>query len=87
MWVKVSGPNRFLRIVIDRQKADSDVDLMASIGHGLQHAIEALIEPAVTNGHELYHFFSRYAPTDSSRFATTAALNAGVDIRHELRVR
>ena len=87
MWVKVSGPHRFLRIVVDRQTADSDVDLMGSIGHELQHALEALTEPALTNGHKLYHFFNRYAPTDSNRFETMAALNAGDSVRYELRVR
>ena len=39
----------------------------------------------VTNGHQLYHFFSRYAPTDNSRFETTAAINAGNAVRDELR--
>jgi 3-dehydroquinate synthetase len=29
-------------VLVDRQRADSDVDLMGSIGHELQHAIEAL---------------------------------------------
>jgi len=36
-----AGGNRYLRVLVDRQRADSDVDLMGSIGHELQHAIEA----------------------------------------------
>jgi hypothetical protein len=42
MWMQVSGPNRFVRIVINRSKADRDVDVMGSLGHELQHAIEVL---------------------------------------------
>src|SRR5580700_2599927 len=50
MWMHVSGPNRFVRIVITRSKADPDLEVMGSLGHELQHAIEVLSEPAVTNG-------------------------------------
>jgi len=57
MWMQSSGQNRFLRVLVDRQRADSDVDLMGSIGHELQHAIEALSDVAVVNGTMLYQFF------------------------------
>jgi len=86
MWVGVSGPNRFLRILVDRRKADSDVDFMGTIGHELQHALESLSERAVTDGHTLYHFFGRYAPTDGNRFETAAAIDVGEAVRLELRV-
>ena len=87
MWMLVSGPDRFLRVLVDRQKADSAVELTGLIGHELQHVIEALSEPAVTNGAMLYNFFRRYAPTDDNRFETTAAVNAGNTIRDELRTK
>ena len=57
MWMKVSGANRFLRVLVDRKKADSDVDFMGSIGHELQHAIEALSQSSIRDGAQLYNFF------------------------------
>ena len=70
MWMSVSGPYRFLRILVDRQKAHSDVDFMGSIGHELQHALEALSQPSTSDGARLYNFFGREAPTDNNRFET-----------------
>jgi hypothetical protein len=84
MWMQVSGPNRFIRIVIDRTKSDRDVDVMGSLGHELQHAVEVLSEPAVTNGVTMYNFLRRTAPTDGNRFETTAAVNAGNAVIDEL---
>jgi hypothetical protein len=85
MAMQVSGPNRLLSVVVDKQRAWSDVELIGSIGHELQHAIEALSDPSVTDGAKLYNFFRRYAPTDGNRFETTAAVNIGNSIRDELR--
>jgi hypothetical protein len=85
LWMQSSGRNRFLRVLVDRQRADSDLDLMGSIGHELQHAIEALSDVAVVNGTMLYNFFRRYAPTDNNRFETTEAINMGNAVRDELR--
>jgi hypothetical protein len=85
MWMEASGGNRYLRVLVDRQRSDSNLDLIGSIGHELQHAIEALSEAAVVNGTMLYSFFRRYAPTDNNRFETTEAINMGNAIRDELR--
>ena len=85
--VTANGPDRFLRILVDRRKADSDEDFMGSIGHELQHAIEALTQPSITNGAQLYNFFKREAPTANNRFETAAAINAGDAVRLELRGR
>jgi hypothetical protein len=84
IWVQVGGPNRFLRIVIDRTKSDRDVDVMGSLGHELQHAVEVLSEPAVTKGATMYNFLRRTASNHSNRFETTAAVNAGNDVIDEL---
>jgi hypothetical protein len=86
VWMGVSGPNRFLRVMVDRRKADSDADFMGSIGHELQHTVEALSEQKTVNSLDLYNFFSRIAPNSMNRFETTAAINAGEAIRAELRV-
>jgi hypothetical protein len=85
MWVGTAGPHRFLRVVIDRRPGDPDVGVMASMGHELQHAVEALSEPNVTDGVRLYHFFSRFAPTEGTRFETTAAIRTGDSVWAELR--
>jgi hypothetical protein len=87
MWMHVSGPNRFVRIVITRSKTDRDVEVMGLIGHELQHAIEVLSEPAVTNGVTMFNFLSRMAPTGHTRFETTAAVHAGDAVRNELQGR
>jgi hypothetical protein len=76
---------RFLRIVIDRRKNDSDLDVMASLGHELQHAVEALSEPGITDSVRLYNFFGRLSPTAGDRFETKAALRVGNEVHNELR--
>ncbi len=87
LWMGAGGPNRFLRVMVDRRKADSDADFMGSIGHELQHTVEALSEPATVNSLDLYNFFNRIAPTSANRFETIAAINAGDAVRAELRGR
>jgi hypothetical protein len=87
IWMQVSGPNRFVRIVINRSKADRDLEVMGSLGHELQHAVEVLREPAVTNGVTMFNYLKRTAPTDSDRFETTAAIIAGDAVVYELRAR
>jgi hypothetical protein len=86
-WIGVGGPTRFLRVIVDRRKANSEVDFIGSIGHELQHTVEALSEPATIDSVGLYNFFSRLAPTDSHRFETVAAITAGDTVRSELGAR
>ena len=83
--VTPAGPNRILRVIVDTRKADWD--LMGSIGHELQHTVEALSEPATIDSVGLSNFFCRIAPTDRHRFETMAAITAGDAVRNELRVR
>jgi hypothetical protein len=84
-WMRASGSNRFLRVMVDRRKSDSEDDFTGSIGHELQHTVEALSEPATIDSVGLYNFFNRIAPTNSQRFETTAAIKAGDAVRIELR--
>jgi hypothetical protein len=84
MWMEAAASYRFLRVAIDRRKGDSDVDVMASMGHELQHAVEALSESGITNGPRLYSFFQRFAPTEGDRFETTGAIHVGDAVRNEL---
>jgi hypothetical protein len=85
MWMQASGPNRFVRIAIDRSPADRDIEVMSAIGHELQHAIEVLREPSITDGVTMFNFLRRVAPNDNNRFETTAAVNAGQAVYDELR--
>lgn len=83
--VQVAGPFRVLRIKVDARRLDCT--LMAQIGHELQHAIELLSDPHVTDGVGAYSLFERIAPggpiSDRGRFETVAAGRAGLDVRRE----
>jgi hypothetical protein len=83
--VQVSGPFRVLRIKVDARRLDCA--LMASVGHELQHAIEVLSDPHVTDGVGAYSLLERIAPagpiSDRGRFETAAAQRAGFDVRRE----
>lgn len=81
--VTKAGPNRLLRVVVDTNKVDWD--LMGSIGHELQHAIEVLSTPSVTTTSALYFFYEQARPTSSRRFETEAAVEAGNRVRAEVR--
>jgi hypothetical protein len=74
--VKVAGPFRLLRVLVNR-RGKVDCDLMASIGHELQHAIEVLSDPHVKDMHSAYSFFEHEGPTGSGRFETEAAIHVG----------
>ena len=58
--VKVAGPFRLLRVLVN-SRGKTDCALMASIGHELQHAIEVLRDPHVTDMHSLRILRSRGA--------------------------
>jgi len=83
--VQVSGPFRVLRIKVDVRRLDCA--LMARIGHELQHALEVLSDPHVTDGVGAYFLFDRLAPgrliSGRDGFETAAAERAGLDVRRE----
>jgi hypothetical protein len=83
--VQVAGPFRVLRIKVDARRRNCA--LMVQIGHELQHAIEILSNPHVTDGVSAFAFFERIAPggpiSDRGRFETAAATRAGLDVRRE----
>jgi hypothetical protein len=87
VWMQASGSTRFLRVVVNRKRS-SDEDLLSSIGHELQHSVEALSEPGIVDSLGLYNFFSRTAVFGgSNRFETIEAIKAGDAVREELRAR
>ena len=85
IWMTSSGGNRFMRIVVDRERIDSDGELLGAIGHELQHAIEVLSDRFVTSSTKMYFFYRRYAPTARERFETPDATDAGNAVERELR--
>jgi len=51
------GPHRVLRILVDPRAADRD--LMASIGHELQHAVEVLNHRSVRSSSQMILLYRR----------------------------
>jgi hypothetical protein len=52
--VTVAGPNRILHVLVGGRGTDRE--LMADIGHELQHGIEVLSDPTVTSDGAMYQF-------------------------------
>jgi len=77
------GGFRLLRIVVGR--LDDAVELMATIGHELRHAIEVLSEPSVRTTAAVFNLYAREAPTAGQVFETAAAVKAGNAVAKELR--
>jgi len=84
MWMVLNGSNRIMRVIIDRKRLDSDLELVRAIGHELQHVIEVLAEqPAITDGTKMFFFYRRYAPTAKEQFETMDAIQAGMAAEDE----
>jgi hypothetical protein len=73
---------RILRVIVDARQRDWDV--MASIAHELQHAIEVLTNATLTSVDALYHFYSREGMMMSDSFETTAAIKVGNAVANEV---
>jgi len=84
-WMVSSGGNRFMRIVVDMQRLDSDQLIVGAIAHELQHAIEALSDRFVTDGKKMFFFYRRYAPTAKEQVETMDAIQAGMAAEDEWR--
>jgi hypothetical protein len=84
--VSTAGVFRMLWVTIDTRRVDSE--LIASIGHELQHAIEILNNPDVRSTAAMYIFYSRFAErvgTGRGAFETAAATKAGNAVRTEIQ--
>ena len=84
--VASAGQHRFLFVKVDIGKADHEV--MASIGHELQHTVEVLSNPRVrdqSSMYFLYKFNRDYGAHSSVAFETTAAIEAGRAVADEIR--
>jgi hypothetical protein len=80
----MAGPNRVLRILVDPRK--SDRDLMGSIGHELQHAVEVLGNPTIRDNRAMVLFYKQMCDGCGLRFETDAAIRAGDAVRGELQI-
>jgi hypothetical protein len=76
------GENRVLRILVDPRKPDRD--LMGSIGHELQHAMEVLSHQSVRSYSAMILLFKKACDGCGRRFETDAAVATGVAVRREL---
>ena len=82
MSLELAGPNRLLRILVDPRRAPG-CELIASIGHELQHALEALSNPSIRTSFGLSSFFHQIGPEGTRRFETAEAIQAGLAVAEE----
>jgi hypothetical protein len=80
--VTSAGGYRFMRVLVDATRQDWDV--MSSIGHELQHAVEVLSQPGIQTGEQA--FFEFYRSGKSGEPETAEARRAGLAVRHEIEV-
>ena len=79
-----SGPFRLLRILIDRHYTKSaDAPLAGVIAHELQHALEILANPKITNGAAMIMFYNRETPAGGA-FETAEAIRIGDRVAGEM---
>src|SRR5512132_271860 len=64
----VMGANRVLWIRIDRRKVDRD--LMGSIGHELQHALEVLSHSSIRSGSAMTLLYKKEGSNEGGHFET-----------------
>ena len=82
MSLELSGENRLLRILVNPRRAPG-CDLLGSIGHELQHALEALGNPNVKTSFGLSSYFRRIGPEGPRRSETPEAIQAGLTVEKE----
>lgn len=80
--VAPAGGFRILRVLIDARLPDWEV--MASIGHELQHALEILRDPSATSNEAIYFLFSSQHSPSGDAFETRDAMNKGTTVRKEV---
>lgn len=81
--VTVAGPHRILRILLDLHR--DPLQVMAALGHELQHALEVLADAHLTNMRAVYLFYKRVASTTNDAFETDDAIRAGLQVEREVK--
>ena len=82
LTVTPTAEYRFLRVLVDARQPDWEV--MSSIGHELQHAIEVLENITLTSAEAIFLFYQREGLTMGDAFETPAAARIGNAIRNEV---
>jgi hypothetical protein len=81
-WIAVAGVRRYLRVLINTNKPRNEV--VATIAHELQHAVEVLDDPSIRTAAAIY-WRSRGPFAASQRsFETQAAIEIESAVRREL---
>ena len=81
--VVIAGPYRLLRIVVAPRPA-ATCDFVGTIGHELQHAIEALSNAGVRSNREMFFLFLGPGAAAPARFETAAARLVGFEVEKEM---
>jgi hypothetical protein len=82
--VTMAGPYRMLFVTIDARR--NDVEVMASIGHELRHALEILEHPALHSHSDIAFLYMRDRTTPHvGKHETRAAVAAGDAVLRELK--
>jgi hypothetical protein len=82
--VTLAGSYRMLFIRVDMRK--SDLDLMASAGHELHHALEVLANDRLRSSAEIQLFYKRgFSPESPQNVETAAATAAGDAVFREVK--
>ena len=80
--VGIAGPRRVLRILVN-PRWSSGCDMVQSIAHELQHALEVLADKNVRTTTGMFRLFERIGPTSSGTFETQDALDIGAAVGRE----
>jgi hypothetical protein len=82
--VTLAGPNRLLRIRVDVRRSNGE--LIALLGHELQHAVEILSNPALRNNAQVLTFYQSAGIFGGTNIVETdAAVEVQQKISHEIR--
>jgi hypothetical protein len=85
-WMARTGPYRYLRVGISTDLSSGQI--IATLGHELQHVVEVIEDPGVVDERSLVSLYKRIGrpsrATVTSGWETLAAQEAGNRVRREL---
>lgn len=82
--VTISGRNRLLRIRVNDPKPEG-CRFVASIGHELRHAVEALSDASVRSSTDIFFLFRRIGFAQERTLETTAAIRTQLAVGSDCR--
>jgi hypothetical protein len=74
---------RILRILVNPRR--TGLDLICSLGHELQHAVEVLSNRSIRSSMAVYQFYAREGMKAGATFETDAAIDAGYAVLREVK--